>query len=424
MWDRTAEEVDQIVAEHHAALPRYRAKATGAVYARYSTRHQDSIADQVRAILTEATKLQIHVPRELVFFDLAVRDIKRGRQGLGALEEALKAKRAGVLLLFSTSRLFRKQYRTLEFVDRVHKGWGLRCIFTKSGVDTDDKQRWETILATQSMIDQFVVTMYVDNIRAAHEGLLEKRLVFGTLSYGYTGEPIEGALTVRGRSRQRLAIEKTTAAIQEHEEEVAIARTILTAITGGRIALYQQGERKAQRGWLQGRYRVRLLDVLVERLTGEAVQATYDGVEVAVDYQRPATYENEAERAWSLYQEGHMNAEIALELGCSRAKITKLIKHAAEKRGETLEDVRSRRSKLAKKHLETPLYQQIADRAVGLWNRSELLIDEIATQLNVDRNTITHAVAYWHTSRGLPVPDGRTRRKRLAVKVSRPQNDE
>src|SRR5690606_38221823 len=76
LWDRTTQEVDKLVAEHHASMPRSRSKSIGAVYARYSTRFQDSIADQVRAILDEATKLQIHVPRNLVFFDLAVSGVK------------------------------------------------------------------------------------------------------------------------------------------------------------------------------------------------------------------------------------------------------------------------------------------------------------------------------------------------------------
>lgn len=722
-WDRTMQEVEQLVAEHHAAMPRSLAKWIGAVYARYSTRFQDSIVDQVRAILAEATKLGIHVPLELVFFDLAVRGMKKNRRGLGALEVALKGKKAEVLLLFSTSRLFRKQYRTLEFVDRVHKGWGMRCIFTKSGVDTNDKKRWETILATQSMIDQFVVTMYVDNIHAAHEGLLEKRLVFGTLSFGYRGEEIPEEFTARGKPRCRIAIDDetapivqrifhwyaeesvsineiirrlnddpaiplpprcssgewtrlsvkgilentryrglwrygttesiyqpdgdyvrqkprveplkevnieefrlvpdslwyaaqerllsdkgsrgrkakkgdrqsrprmlnglfycpehdrplyvggaygnllfcascqrtsakkrplytqlnrslaleitcrrvaeligsdeglieqvmeacrrqveigqrpdptqaaqlqaqveklnrsiefalrnpgdteedqqytkrllhdqrselatlraelarllasqqcpirvptaeevkqligelhsvlTSAAVEGSEEETAIARAIIDKITGGRITLHQQGERKAQRGWLQGRFRLQLLDLFAQRLTGGSQPPLDDAVEITIDYQKPIPTDEESELAWSLHKEGKMNAEIAIILGCCRAKITKLLKNAAEKHGEDLEDGRTRRSGLTKKHLKTPLYQEIADRVIELWNGSDLQIDEIASQLQVDRNTITHAVAFWHKSRGLPVPDGRARRKLLKSRASQPRED-
>jgi Resolvase, N terminal domain len=87
--DDTEGEIAALLAEHHAALPRWRASAIGAVYARYSSEFQHSIADQVRACLEEAARLGIHVPCELVFFDLAVRGCKERRPGLDGLSSAL-----------------------------------------------------------------------------------------------------------------------------------------------------------------------------------------------------------------------------------------------------------------------------------------------------------------------------------------------
>ncbi len=212
--ERTMREIDEIYQEYLSQLgPGAQLGRKGVAYARFSTRFQDSIGDQIRTILGHALKIGVYVPRELIFFDLAVRGFKKNRTGLDAVEKALRSKQASVLLLFSTSRLFRKQYRTLEFVDRVHKGWAVRCVFVKSGVDTDDTQRWQSILAVQSMIDQFVVTMYVANIHSAHEGLLKQQMVFGTLSYGYTGEPIDGELTNLGRPRCKIIIDEETARI-------------------------------------------------------------------------------------------------------------------------------------------------------------------------------------------------------------------
>jgi len=49
------------------------------------------------------------------------------------------------------------------------------------------------MLTQLASVNEFVVGMNVENIRAAHEGLLEKRLGFGTLSFGYAGEPIPGS---------------------------------------------------------------------------------------------------------------------------------------------------------------------------------------------------------------------------------------
>ncbi len=211
---RTIDEIDQLYDEYLAALgPGPKPVTKGAVYARFSTRFQDSIADQVRTILSHAKKENIFVPRQLIFFDLAIRGFKKNRVGLDGVEHALRTKEASVLLLFMTSRLFRKQYRTLEFVDRMHKGIGIRCIFVKSGVDTNDTHRWQSILAFQSMLDQFVVTMNVANIQAAHEGLLKKQMVFGTLSFGYQGEPIPGEFTRQQRPRCRIAIDELTSGI-------------------------------------------------------------------------------------------------------------------------------------------------------------------------------------------------------------------
>lgn len=212
-WDRTGREVDEVYAEYAARFRRGPDQLVGVIYSRYSTRFQDSIADQVRTILERALELGIYVPRKHIFFDLAVRGFKKQRDGLSGAEQTLRGKQAKVLLLFSTSRLFRKRYRTLEFVDRIHKGLNVRCIFVKSGVDTDDKARWESILAVQSMIDEFVVTMYAENVRSAHEGLLAKRFAFGTLSYGFMGEAIEGEFTNLGRPRRRIILDSETAAV-------------------------------------------------------------------------------------------------------------------------------------------------------------------------------------------------------------------
>jgi hypothetical protein len=73
---------------------------------------------------------------------------------------------------------------------------------------------------------------------------------------------------------------------------------------------------------------------------------------------------------------------------------------------------RKRRSTLQKKHLEMPLYQRIADEVVELMS-GNLLLEEIAEKLDVDRNTVTSAIRWWHEARGLPVPDGRSRLQNL-----------
>ena len=720
--ENAGREIDQIHDDYLAKLSRNSEQATAAVYCRYSTRFQHSIGDQVRAILEHALLLDIYVPRELIFFDLAVRGFKKQRVGLSQVETALAKKKASALLLFSSSRLFRKTFRTLEFVERVHRGLGIRCIFVKSGVDTNDKQQWESLLAVQAMMDQFVVQMYNSNIHASHVGLLSKQLVFGTLSYGYTGIPIPGEFTKQKKPRCRIAIDEQTAEIvqrifrwfvddqlsiseivcrlngdadipltpratsgmwtrlavrnllessrycgvwrygvtesvyiadgdyvrqkrrieplsevvleelrivsdtvwlaaqarrldragkggrppedgdyvsrprllnglvvcPEHEDqqlyvsgtnghsmhcpicarlpadersiysklnrvlatelickrladlvnadtelplevlkacereahavhqpdpkrltqlqlrvkqlarsiaftrdsvgetpedeaeakraivayqheraqalaeienlltaketvprtpteaevremlldlgkilssaanaddvtEVSRAKEVIRLLTGGVIKLYQMGEKKPRRGWLQARFELSLLPYLVRIATGRACAEMPEPIEVVVDIRPPAIYDAEVNIAWGLYKQGRLGKEIAIEIGCGRSKVTRLLKDAAVKFGEPYVDGRQRRATLQHKQVDPPLYQRMADPVMVLVSEN-MFLEDIAEQLGVAPNTITHAIRFWHESRGLPVPDGRTRYAQLA-KQSRSCDD-
>src|SRR5262249_46830066 len=64
-------EIDRLAAEAHAILPREQAQAVGSIYARYSSKFQDSIVDQVRTLFEAAIARRIFVPREFVCFDAA-----------------------------------------------------------------------------------------------------------------------------------------------------------------------------------------------------------------------------------------------------------------------------------------------------------------------------------------------------------------
>ncbi|HUG70807.1 MAG TPA: recombinase family protein [Pirellulaceae bacterium] len=49
--------------------------------------------------------------------------------------------------------------------------------------------------------------MSADHVRAAHEGLFLRGMVFGSLPLGYAGEPVEGEQTKRKRPRHRIIID-------------------------------------------------------------------------------------------------------------------------------------------------------------------------------------------------------------------------
>ena len=717
--DRTWDEIKQIAAEFHRQLPRDRAEAIGAAYARYSSRFQDSVADQVRVIFADAVRKAIFIPIENVFFDLAVRGVKNDREGLNALRACLDRKAARVVFFFATNRLFRKTYRSLQFVEEQVVEKGIRAVFVKSRIDTADKLRWRQELTQSASMDEFVVSMHVDHIRAAHEGLLAKRLVFGTVGFGYAGEPIAGAVTRRGLPRKRLTIDpvagawvvkvygwyigervsiadvvrrlnadptvppppkspnrawthgavrrllrnpryrgcwrygetetvwqsskdyarqiarreplkevqiddlrlvsdeqwfaaqallakeagrvagrkprdgdvtsrprvlnglyycavhnrrlyvggvhgmylvcmdcrglpagrrplfsqlpralaqrklcetlaalirtdadlmsrvigacqrhaaalqapdparvavleaglvkrdqrirfilrnpgetdadqaesgaelrrlrkersedqaaldalraaaaKTIAVPTDAEVDAMIAeladvlvgaaagpspesagpvRELIDRLTGGRIDLEQAGEPRARRGWLRGRFRLRLVEAMTAPLSGVEVPADGDdGPEVTIDFRRdsdgvPAGVVTEVT---ALYEAGILVKVIARRLGLARSTVSRLLDDWFAARGQDRPDGRTRRSKLPAKHVDPPAYQDAADRVKTLADQ-DLLFGEIAGQLGLDRNTVTAAWRYWFESRGMSVPDGRTRRKSLSRK--------
>jgi site-specific DNA recombinase len=713
----TEREIDGIVAEFHAILPRDLAKAIGAIYARYSSRFQHSIADQVRGCLQAAVQQGVFVPRENILFDLAIRGAKQRRPGFDQLKTLLAGNGVQVLLLLTTNRLARKTYKALQFVEEEVVARGIRAIFVKSGVDTADTKRWRMLLNYHAGIDEFVSSMYSENIRVAQEGLFNVKLVMGTITFGYRGKEVPGPLTrqkrprreyeidpetsewvrkifawyvrdrmsiaeiirrlnedpnaplgpkalsgrwtrlavklllanprYRGcwqygktqnvwqvqadytrqierdqplaqkqfdelrivddetwyaaarrlaeeekrnagrkpkdgdrRSRPRLlngifvcathgrqlhvggaqgtamvcpecqgmsasdrplfsqlnrvlALELTCRRLAELvradselveqivtavryeadrlqqpdpaalgaatarelklserigfvmsnpgdtdtdraesavvlrrlraeraqvqaekatleaardrrkavpteaeivdllrnmdqiltacasggcEETVSAAREIIELLTGGRIELVQRGERKAQRGWLQGRFRVGLIDAVVQKLTGVEPSASTDGAEVTIDYRRPYPHEEEAKHARKLYDQGRLESQIAAALGCGRNWVTELLKRSFESDGMVKPDGRKRRATLSKKVGKSTLPEQLADPAKALWEQG-LADVQIADQLGCSPPTAVAAIRHWHAVRGLAAPSHSERRAALIDKM-------
>ena len=203
------------------------------------------------------------------------------------------------------------------------------------------------------------------------------------------------------------------AAESENVEDQHTVREVLRCLTGGHIDLYQQGERAAQRGWLQGRFQAPLFSALANRIT-EATVNHLDaaGVDVVIDYKAIASMDEYSNRAKELYDQGLLHKQIAAKIGCARNWVTELLRHWFESRRMPVPDGRSRRATLTQKQSETPLFDQLADEATNLWNQglSEL---QIAEQLGCSPPTVVRAVARWHEARGLPVPTWEGRRQQL-----------
>jgi site-specific DNA recombinase len=715
LQDETVAAADRIAAEAHAKLPRSMAEAVGAIYVRFSTLFQDSAVDQIRELFDFAVDNKIFVPREYVFFDLGVRGDQNQREGLDQLRSVLASKKVQVLLLFATTRLFRKVYLTLQFVDQTAVENGIRCVFVKSGIDTANKDQWQSLLHMRAMVDEFQVRVNADQIRAALKGMFLEGLARGTLHLGHTGEPIAGKPTKRGRPRRRivingdeakfvraifewyvndrrslneiaqklngtpevpkprnstrwrhdsvravllretyrglwdfsvkerrflsskdytrqiprdaplnettfenlrivsdalwfaaqqrlaknktvrgrksnspgadpsprilsglcwcpehsrplracsafgnywgcpscatmepgtralfskahrhvvlpllcqrlveliqqddhlvskimaecqsradavlrpdaeetsrlekrvadltrkidfnrrnpgdseeelkesadvlrrlgaernevqnqLALIKAIAAEPIHvptEDEVRAmlphfddvlcraaagqlgddqdtARDILETITGGRIDMYQQGERREMHGWLQGRFTVRLLDVLVEKVAGVRPEKDGPGVEVVIDFKRPRKTEADADEAVRHWLDGEMSKDIAKGLGSVDSYVSRLLRIGAERMGTTVEALKSQRKTRPADPSRAPRYQGIADEVIRLWWDELYPAAVVARRLGRSTTTVTTAIVHWHESRDLPVPKFKSWSDRLEQRV-------
>lgn len=211
--EETRAEIIKMWEDFNKALPRHKAKQIGALYARYSSKYQNSILDQVREALEAALENSIHVPFENIFFDLAISGRKSRRPGLQDLERCISQKKTQVLLVFTTNRLYRKARKALGFIEWAVDEMNVRCIFVRNYIDSGKNERWKRYLQFLCLFDEFASEMYVENIRAAHIGKLLQRLVHGTLAYGYTGEIVAGSTNRNGKPIKKIVIESKTAQI-------------------------------------------------------------------------------------------------------------------------------------------------------------------------------------------------------------------
>jgi hypothetical protein len=182
------------------------------------------------------------------------------------------------------------------------------------------------------------------------------------------------------------------------------ARDILEMLTGGRIDMYQQGEPKAMRGWLQGRFTVRLLDVLVEKLAGVRRADSGEVIEVMIDFKRSRKTDTDADGAMRQWLDGHMNKEIAKNLECVTSYVTRLLKLGARRLGATVEALRSQRKTRPAEPSKIPKYKAISDEVKVLWWDELYPVGTVADRLGCSTVTVEAAKRWWYESRGLAVP--------------------
>ncbi len=135
---------------------------------------------------------------------------------------------------------------------------------------------------------------------------------------------------------------------------------------------------------------------------------------LSIDFVVPPPWAALADRVKELSDAGIRQADIASRLGCHRTWPAKALAYWHAARGSVAPDGRSARGRLA----ATPEALAQRERAKSLWDGG-LPMQDIAAGLGRCRDTVTALIAGWFESRGLPVPDGRERRKSLP-RQSRP----
>lgn len=129
------------------------------------------------------------------------------------MEGCLAGKEVQALLVFTTNGLHRRASRALDFVERLVKERRMRVVFVMNHIDSQNDGRWKSFLQFLSLFDDFAAEMYVENIRTSYIGKLLGRLVHGTITFGYRGVEVPGAVSRKGKPQRTIEIDSVEAAI-------------------------------------------------------------------------------------------------------------------------------------------------------------------------------------------------------------------
>ncbi len=194
------------------------------------------------------------------------------------------------------------------------------------------------------------------------------------------------------------------------------ANSALSGLVGGKITLEEIPHPSRKRKILRGHFKLQAHKALGNLSDSASFEKLpIEDKEITIDFLEPDPGEQQRETAKKLYDEGLPMFKIAETLGVSRSRMSAIMDEAFLLLGQEKPDGRARRKTLEIKSKRPPLYQRVSEEVMELFGQG-LLLQDIAEQLSLDRNTITSSVKHWHKKQGLPVPDGRNRRKTLPRK--------
>lgn len=172
-------------------------------------------------------------------------------------------------------------------------------------------------------------------------------------------------------------------------------------------------DRGTTKRYLRGAFRIPLARVgaALTNTTWDSEDGDPDSELVEIDFRDPERHELIADDVHALFSEGVPVKQICQRLEISETLRLRAFRHWYLSRGLQPPDGRSRRGRLQPKHKA----HDIVDDVMELYDQ-DLLVSEIADRLNCGVHLVRQAVEKHFTDRGLPVPDGRTRRKEIRLR--------
>jgi site-specific DNA recombinase len=179
----------------------------------------------------------------------------------------------------------------------------------------------------------------------------------------------------------------------------------------GKIVVSEVMRPGRKRPFLRGQF-VLQTSAAVKALEGGTAEhkdlgAEPTGVEITIHFVEADPKYEMSDRVKELYDQGLANWEIAERLHLRRSRVTLLYNFWHERRGLPAPQ---RENRPKRKRRETPLYKRIADEAKLRWEAGDSE-SEIGRDFATTQATVRDAIAWWHTSRELPVPKFADRRK-------------
>lgn len=188
------------------------------------------------------------------------------------------------------------------------------------------------------------------------------------------------------------------------------AHAAFRKLVDGRIVAYEIKTPGKCRYYQRLKFQVGLHAAIHSQLAADQLPVECGAREVEIDVRELPQYETLAEDIKADFDAGMSIGEIETKYGCSYTVVDRAMKHWHEVHGVSRPDGRSLRGRLPKKRA----CDRLLDEIMELWQQ-DLPVKEIAKRLDCGLETVRAAVVTWYESRGLPVPDGRERRKQIRL---------